>query len=414
MLKFYHLKNNLVYFFNHKNLKNFFIGKFLSDNAKWIQITTIPWLVYKLTDSPIKLGIIAFLEYIPILFVPPIAGIIIKNFSRNKLIISVNYCFFVLFTFLSLLFFYDLLQIWHLYIAAIITGILTSFDLTIRQVLISDIVAKNKIINVLGFNSLLSNIARFISPSLAGFIISFSNEGFCFIFNILLILFAITFYYKININNTYLPNNNSHINCLKEYRENFKTTISFLKKEQSIKYTLILIALIGAAMATPVVLMPIFAKDIYKLSSFGFGILLSARGLGALFATFTLISKNKSNDLNKKAFNISLLILIFIILFGAINNIYISFILFAILGYCMVMNTGYINSFIQISTPKEIKSVVMGFFVSCFLGFVPIGNLIAGYLSDYFSVQLTCIFVGLFSMLVYLLLRIKQIKASIN
>ena len=407
MLKTLKLKNNFIYLFKYNTLRNFFIGKFLSDNAKWIQITTIPWLIYKITDSPIELGIVAFLEYIPILFIPPIAGIIIKNFSRKKLIILVNYCFFILFTLLSLLFFYKLLQIWHLYIISLITGILTSFDLTIRQILISDIVVKEKIINALGFNSLLSNIARFLSPSIAGFIISCSNEGFCFIFNIILILSAIVFYYKINIININLQNNNPY-NYLKEYKENLKTTFLFLKKENSIKYMLILIALIGAAMATPVVLMPIFAKNIYKLSSFGFGILLSARGLGALLATFTLISKNKSDNLNKKAFNISLYILIFIILFGLIKNTYISFILFAVLGYCMVMNTGYINSFIQISTPKEIKSVIIGFFVSCFLGFVPIGNLIAGYLSSYISVQLTCIFIGSFSILIYSILRIKS------
>lgn len=399
------LEENLFFLLKHKILKYFFIGKFLSDIAKWVQITTIPWLVYSLTGSSMKLGIVSFLEYIMLLFIPPLSGIIIKQFSRKKIIIIINFLLLILFIGIFTLYYFNLLKMLYIYLFAIITGFLMSFDLTTKQILISDILQKEKIINAIGFNSLLSNIARFIAPSVAGFFIYLFNEGFCFFINIIFILFAICLYSKMNIQVTKTKDN--YLKCFKKYRINLYQTILFLKKSFNIKYMLLLIAIISFSMNALVVLMPIFAKDIYNLSATGFGILLSARGLGALFATFILISKNKYDNLIKSALNLSFCILILIILFALLNNIYCAFILFAIMGCLMVVNTGYINSFIQIFTPCKIRPVVMGFFISFFLGFVPIGNLITGFLCTVYSAQIVCCGIGIFSLILYFFLKIK-------
>lgn len=400
-------RNNLFYLIKTDNLKYFFIGKFLADIAKWIQITTIPWLVYSLTGSSLQLGFVAFLEYILILFCSPLIGTIIKQYSRKKVIVLINFIFLILFVSLATLYFLQIIKIWHIYITATVTGLLTSFDLTTRQVLIGDIVAKEKILNALGLNSLLSNISRFMTPAVAGFIIFISNEGYCFLFNIIVSFFAILSFFYIQTEN---KTENSNQNVLKKYINDFKQALLFLKQDKSIKYMLLLIAIVGFAMAAPVVLMPVFANDIYKINSTGFGVLLSSRGLGALLATFVLISKKYSNNLKNIAFKFSFTITLFIILFGTLNNICISFIIFMILGYCMVLNTGCINSFIQISSSQENRPILMGFFISCFLGFVPIGNLFAGYLASKFTPQLACIIIGTISLISIILLRKKIIS----
>lgn len=400
-------KNNLFYLMKTDNLKCFFVGKFLADIAKWIQITTIPWLVYSLTGSSFQLGFVAFLEYILILFCSPFIGTIIKQYSRKKVIILINFTFLILFISLATLYFLQIIKIWHIYIAVTITGLLTSFDLTTRQVLIGDIVPKEKILNALGLNSLLSNISRFITPTIAGFIIFISNEGYCFLFNIIASFFAIVSFLYIQAE---VKTENTNQKLLKKYSNDFKQAILFLKKDKNIKYMLLLIAIVGFAMAAPVVLMPVFANDIYGTNSTGFGILLSSRGLGALFATFVLISRKDSNNLKNSAFKLSFTITLFIILFGILNNIYISFIIFMTLGYCMVLNTGSINSFIQISSSQENRPILMGFFISCFLGFVPIGNIVAGYLASKFTPQIACVVIGTISLISVILLRKKLIS----
>ena len=400
-------KNNLSYLIKTDNLKCFFIGKFLADIAKWIQITTIPWLVYSITGSSLQLGFVAFLEYILILFCSPLIGTIIKQYSRKKIIILINFIFLILFISLATLYFLQIIKIWHIYITATITGLLTAFDLTTRQVLIGDIVSKEKIVNALGFNSLLSNISRFMAPAIAGFVIYFLNEGYCFVLNIIVSVFAILSFFYIQ---TGIKTEDTNHFLLKKYITDFKQSVLFLKKDKNIKYMLLLIAIVGFSMAAPVVLMPVFANDIYKTNSTGFGILLSSRGLGALLATFVLISRKDSDNLKNSAFKLSFTITLFIILFGILNNIYISFILFMTLGYCMVLNTGCINSFIQISSSKENRPILMGFFISCFLGFVPIGNLFAGYLASKFTPQIACIVIGAISLISIILLRKKIIS----
>ena len=80
------------------------------------------------------------------------------------------------------------------------------------------------------------------------------------------------------------------------------------------------------------------------------------------------------------------------------------------LGYCMVLNTGSINSFIQISSSQENRPILMGFFISCFLGFVPIGNIVAGYLASKFTPQIACVVIGTISLISVILLRKKIIS----
>ena len=53
----------------HRNFRLFFCGQLTSLTGTWMQTVAQSWLVLKLTNSPLMLGVVTFANYLPILLV---------------------------------------------------------------------------------------------------------------------------------------------------------------------------------------------------------------------------------------------------------------------------------------------------------------------------------------------------------
>ena len=47
------------------NYRKYYIGQIISNAGTWMQSMALSWLVYKLTDSAVALGIVSFSSYLP-------------------------------------------------------------------------------------------------------------------------------------------------------------------------------------------------------------------------------------------------------------------------------------------------------------------------------------------------------------
>ena len=71
----------------HRNFRLFFGGQLTSLIGTWMQTVAQSWLVLKLTNSPLMLGLVSFANYLPILLVALFAGVVIDHVDRRRLII---------------------------------------------------------------------------------------------------------------------------------------------------------------------------------------------------------------------------------------------------------------------------------------------------------------------------------------
>lgn len=94
-----------------------------------------------------------------------------------------------------------------------------------------------------------------------------------------------------------------------------------------------------------------------------------------------------------------------IIGFAFLRNIVVVCLLLAAIGYFLVLQMGLTNTLVQLTTPDELRGRVMGFFVTAFLGFAPLGSLVAGSLAHAISAPVTVALGGTISIISALLLR---------
>jgi len=166
--------------------RHYFFGQALSICGSWIQQVALGWLTYSLSGSASLLGATSFLTQIFPLFLAPLAGGLIDRYGVRPMMIQVQLLLILQACVLGGLAASGHLGIWHLLVAACASGVLNSFEVPLRHALTPRLIADSAHLpSAIALNSLFFNVARFIAPPLAGWLLGWQEAWVCFFLNAL-------------------------------------------------------------------------------------------------------------------------------------------------------------------------------------------------------------------------------------
>ena len=169
--------------FRHRNYRLFFAGQLLSLMGSWMQTIGQAWLVYKLTGSPLALGLIGFLQQGPVFFFSVLGGTVADRVDRRRLIMLTQAAFLVQAATLAILSFTGLVELWHVACLALAFGLLNAVDVPTRQSFTVEMVGRADLQSAVALNSIMFNMARVVGPAVAGVTIAMVGESWCFAIN---------------------------------------------------------------------------------------------------------------------------------------------------------------------------------------------------------------------------------------
>jgi MFS family permease len=134
-------------------------------------------------------------------------------------------------------------------------------------------------------------------------------------------------------------------------------------------------------------MMPVIARDVLHTGAGGYGFLVTLVGIGALTGALALAALSARVKRGKlftvSAYSFATLLLIF-----SINRIpTVAGALLLVIGLTMMINGAPANGILQSVVPDELRGRVMAAYVFVYVGFVPIGSVLAGWISGVFGVQ---------------------------
>jgi MFS family permease len=143
------------------------------------------WLVLTvLTDhSGTAVGITTGLQFLPILFLGPYAGLMADRHNKRRLLLLTQTAMGLCALVLGLLVVTNTVQLWHVYGIALLLGIGSAFDAPARQAFVSEVVGQEDVPNAVALNSASFNMARLAGPGLAGLLIAWLGTGPAFLLN---------------------------------------------------------------------------------------------------------------------------------------------------------------------------------------------------------------------------------------
>jgi MFS family permease len=356
----------------YRNFQLFFGGQLISLIGTWMQNTAQSWLVYRLTGSSVLLGGIGFASQIPVLLLSPLAGIVADRFSRRHVVIATQTASMLLAFTLAALTLTGKVHVWHVFVLAALLGVVNSFDIPARQSFIVDMVGKPHLMNAIALNSSMFNASRIVGPAIAGVLVAYIGEGWCFFVNGVSYIAVIIGLILIRVSRhelvTQLGSPLAHL------IEGFR----FVMRNTPIHALLVLLGVMSLTGMPYTVLMPIFADRVLHGGVRALGWLMGASGLGALAGALLLASRQNLKGLGRwvavaaTGFGAGLLA------FSFSRNLWLSGAILVFIGFSTMIQTGSSNTLIQSMVPDELRGRVMSLYSMMLMGMAPIGSLMAG------------------------------------
>ncbi|MQG38944.1 MAG: MFS transporter [SAR202 cluster bacterium] len=165
------------------------IFNLLSYISRWGQVTAYGWIVVELTDSSFYVSLVGFFCMFPMFVLGVLAGYLADVWNRQKILLFTQITCLVGISFILVIVSLELLEFWHCYIAALITGIGYSVEMPSRRSMVHDILKEEGATNGFALDSVAMSLSLSIGPIMAGAIIGISSlYGNHLVFIVLLIL----------------------------------------------------------------------------------------------------------------------------------------------------------------------------------------------------------------------------------
>ena len=341
------------------------------------------WLVLKLTNSALMLGVVSFAGYLPVLLVSLFAGVIVDHVDRRRLIVTTQIAA-------------DAERV-HPGRADLDrhgagrvrdhTGRVQrpgdgSFDMPARQTFVVEMVGREDFPNAIALNSMIFNGARVIGPAVAGVLISVIGIAGCFSSTgsaILRSSSACSRWSWWRAICRVLARQCSSA-CARVSSTSGIISASF--------YLLLLIAINAGFGMQYSVLIPVFARDILHGGASAYGFLLAAQGVGALLGGVVLASSRTPRGLRQ-----NLIFGLFgsaagIFVFGFSSVMWLSLLAQMLIGAGLLNYMATNNTMLQLFVSDELRGRVMSMYTLSFIGLAPIGSLEVGYIGERLSPQI--------------------------
>ncbi|MCL2247096.1 MAG: MFS transporter [Lentimicrobiaceae bacterium] len=357
----------------YKNYSLFFWGQTASLIGTWMQTVAMSWLVYRLTESVILLGTVAFLTQIPTLFLTPFSGTLADRNDKRKLLILSQSLYMFQATLLAILTLTHVIQPWHILALSLFSGFVNALDMPVRQSFYSTLVPPELMSNAVALNSTIMNGSRLIGPAIGGFLIQLIGEGGCFTINAISYLFVLGALTKIVYSNTSVKTKKPSV----EIREGFQ----YVKNHVPIRVILLTTMLFCFCIFSYATFMPAYVKDTLGRDSSSLGIIMSAVGIGALSSTLYLAARKSVLGLGKVVvITISLASLALIPAFF-LKSLWLILPLAVCAGFGITCSLASINTLLQTLTTDAMRGRVMAYYSMCFVGSSAVGSLFWSYIA---------------------------------
>jgi len=356
----------------YRNYRLFFGGQGISLIGTWMQRIAMWWLVYRLSNSPLLLGVVGFTGQLPIFLLTPFAGVFADRMNRRRVLVVTQTLAMIQAFILALLVLTGAIAVWHILSLSIFLGVIDAFDMPMRQSFMVEIVETKDLGNAIALNSSIVNSAQLLGPSIAGLLIASMGEGMCFLLNGISYLFVIVSLLAMKITSRKMETPDTHV--LQGIRDGLSYTFGFAP----IRSVLLLLALVSLIGMPYRVLMPIFARDVLHGGPHTFGFLMGSSGLGALGGSIYLASRKSVLGLEKWIALAASVFGIGLIAFSLSHVFWFSLFLILLTSFGMMVQFASTNTVLQTIVDEDKRGRVMSFYAMALRGMAPFGSLLAG------------------------------------
>jgi MFS family permease len=366
------------------NYRRFFAGQVVSATGMWVQSIAVSWLVYDLTGSGVALGIVNALQFLPILVGGAWGGLLADRLDKRRLLIVTQSLMAIPGLALWLVTATGVVQVWMVYMLVFLRGALNAVDNPARQSFVVEIVGRERLLNAVSLNSAIVQSSRMIGAALAAVVIATAGISTCFLLNAL--SFTVTIAALVRMRPADLHPAPVAERAPRMLRDALHTVL----RSPALRTPLLLMLIVSPLTLNFVVILPIVARRTYGGNATTFALMTVAMGVGAVFGA---LRNGVRTSISIRIVSYAAMVLGATLGLTGFAPVYgAALALLVVVGAASVTFTATINSLLQLSAKAEMRGRVMALFTVVFLGSVPIGAPLIGWLGGSFGTRTAFVF----------------------
>jgi MFS family permease len=342
----------------------------------WMQRTAQQWLVYTLTNSPFKLGLLGVCQFGPMLLFSLFAGVFVDKFPKKKVLIFTQTILMLQAFILAALVFTNTVRYWHVFILAAVLGLTNTLDMPTRQSFFVELVGREHLMNAIALNSTIVNIARIIGPAVSGVIMVKAGTAFCFLLNGLSFIAVLSGLFMIKPETVNIRKKRGNI--FKDIGDGLKY---ILNNDKLLKAALLML-IVGTFAMNNDVMIPVFAREVLHKQAGGYSLLLSTAGAGSLIGALLVVTKSRRGPKIKVLILSSICTSVLLMSLLLVHNYFATAVLIAGTGFFNIIFLTTTNSTMQLNSDDEYRGRVMSVYTLVNAGTTPFGNFFAGTVTE--------------------------------
>jgi MFS family permease len=359
---------------SNPNYRRYISGQAISLAGTWMQTIAQSWLVLQLTNSPTAIGAVVALQMLPVLLLGPYAGVVADRVDKRRMMIVLQSMMGALALVLGLLVITGLVQLWHVYVLAMLLGLNTCFENPVRQTFVLEMVGPGHLRNAVSLNSVLANAARAIGPAIAGIVIAAGGIGLCFLLNAASFVAVVVSLVRLDTSAL------SPTVPTKRAPGQLREGLRYVAGEPLIAVPLAMMALVGCLAYEFQVVLPVVAQGTFGGDARTYGFLTASMGVGAVVGGLFVAARGgtglRALVLASLAFGLAMTIV------AIAPNLVVALVGMTLVGATSVAFLSMGNSSLQLAAAPTMRGRVMALWAVAFLGSTPIGGPIAGAVSQ--------------------------------
>jgi MFS family permease len=379
-----------------RNYRLFAAGSLVSNTGTWMQRVAQDWLVLTLTGSAGALGITTGLQFLPIVLLSPIAGVLADRFPKRRVLVLAQVAMGALAATLGVLALTGLARPWHVYVLAFLFGTAAAVDTPARQAFVNEMVPRDQLQNAVGLNSVSFNVGRLLGPATAGVLIAWlgsgvSATGWVIMLNAVSYLAVIVSLLKMRASEL------APAPRLGRGPGQLRDGLRYVRGRPDIMLVMAVVFFAGTFGLNFQMTTALMATEVYGKGAGEYGVLGSILAIGSI--TGSLLAARRIGSRQR-------LVIVAAIAFGVSVTIaglmpsYLTFALFLpVCGVSAMTMMTSANSFVQLASADHVRGRVMALYMAIFMGGTPIGAPTLGWVAEQYGARWTLVGGGLLTVL---------------
>jgi MFS family permease len=273
---------------SRRTFESYQVPRFRLHQASWItsslamQMAQLarPWLAYELSDSALMLGVVAASQGLAQVVAAPFGGLAADRLPKRTVLLASQIALLAMVSVMAALVAFDVAEVWHLAVLAVVHGVAVTFNNPVRQAFIPLLLPRRLLANGLALHNGARSLNQIVGPAIVGVLLEIELAiAFFLIVGLHLVSVALS---------TRLPYGAPAPGAGRSIAGELLYGLRYVATHKVLR-VIVLLSVLATVLVQPYPpLLPVFQKNILAVGESALGLMFASVGLGALVASLVV------------------------------------------------------------------------------------------------------------------------------